>query len=44
MLEVRPEKFISYDDRKNQADRAGAIDETELAPWGEADARFHPEE
>ena len=40
VLEVVPEKFISYDDRKNQADRAGEIRDDELAPYGEADARF----
>ena len=43
VLEVVPEKYISYDDRKNQADREGTIDEGELAPYGEADAKYHPD-
>jgi len=42
VLEVVPEKFMTYDDRKNQADREGSIDESELAPYGEADSSFHP--
>jgi general stress protein 26 len=37
VLEVVPEKFLSYDEAKNQAHRDGTLDESQLAPMSESD-------